>query len=109
MGTHAFICKKTPNGYLGIQLHYDGYFSHAGKILLHFYNTPEKVDELIKLGNLSTLGETRETTVTQTDNKETYEQNKPQLFWLRPTANKRNHNVYIFDEDNQWYHMQYIS
>ena len=42
-----------------IYCHWDGYPSHNGKILKNHYNTVEKVNELINLGNLSILGEER--------------------------------------------------
>lgn len=55
MSTHAAIITKTEKGYKGIYVHFDGYPEHTGKILLEHYNTPEKVNELIDLGNLSYL------------------------------------------------------
>ena len=39
-----------------IYCHYDGYYEHNGVILYNFYNTPEKVKELIAHGDLSCLG-----------------------------------------------------
>lgn len=40
-----------------IYCHWDGYIEHNGVILQEYYNTPDKVEELLKLGNLSSLGE----------------------------------------------------
>lgn len=40
-----------------IYCHFDGYPEHNGKILNEHYTTEEKVRALIKLGNLSLLGE----------------------------------------------------
>lgn len=58
MSTHAAIIEKTAEGnYRGIYLHYDGYPSHALEVLTAHYNTPEKVSELIDLGDLSCLYE----------------------------------------------------
>lgn len=58
MSTRSFICKRTEDGkLLGIYCHYDGYLEHHGRILCEYYNTPEKVDALIALGDLSSLGE----------------------------------------------------
>lgn len=57
MSTHAAILTKTDTGYSGIYLHFDGYPSHALKTLESFYNTQDKVDELIALGDLSYLAE----------------------------------------------------
>lgn len=38
-----------------IYCHFDGYPEHNGQILLYFYNTEERVRELMELGNLSIL------------------------------------------------------
>jgi len=40
-----------------IYCHSDGYPEHQGFILTNYYNTIEKVNELMKLGDLSYLGE----------------------------------------------------
>lgn len=59
MATRSNIGIKLDNGSIEmIYCHWDGYLSYNGKILLEHYNTTEKVNELIKLGNISTLGET---------------------------------------------------
>lgn len=56
MGTNASITVKTgKEEYKSIYLHWDGYPSHALKVLREHYNTFEKAMELIKLGNLSAL------------------------------------------------------
>lgn len=57
MSTNASITAKTSDGkWVSIYLHYDGYISSAGKILTACYNTQERVDLLMQLGDLSTLG-----------------------------------------------------
>lgn len=59
MGTHAFIGKKLPDGKVKyIKVHYDGYFSWTGRILRTFYRTEKRVDTLLELGNLSSIGST---------------------------------------------------
>ena len=59
MGTHAFIGKKLPDGKVKyIEVHYDGYFSWTGRIPRTFYRTEKRVDALLELGNLSSLGST---------------------------------------------------
>lgn len=59
MGTHAFIGKKLPDGKVKyIKVHYDGYFSWTGRILRTFYRTEKRVDALLELGSLSSLGKT---------------------------------------------------
>lgn len=59
MGTHAFIGKKLPDGKVKyIEVHYDGYFSWTGRILRTFYRTEKRIDALLELGNLSSIGKT---------------------------------------------------
>jgi len=56
MATRSTISKKNPDGtYSTIYCHWDGYPSNNGKLLLKYYNTDEKVNELISLGDLSYL------------------------------------------------------
>lgn len=66
MGTHASITIHEPqivNGehvgdlYKSVYLHYDGYTSYTGQMLLDHYATAEKVQELISLGHMSVLKE----------------------------------------------------
>ena len=56
MGTRSSIAIKTEDGIKAIYCHWDGYVDHNGKILKEFYNTTDKVKELIALGDLSRLG-----------------------------------------------------
>ena len=55
MGTRSSIAIKTEDGIKAIYCHWDGYVDHNGKILKEFYNTTDKVNELIALGDLSSL------------------------------------------------------
>ena len=57
MSTRSAIIAKTENGYAGIYCHFDGYESGVGKTLLAHYRDPQKVAELIELGDISSLGE----------------------------------------------------
>lgn len=58
MSTRSFIAKQIgEDQYRTIYCHSDGYLEHNGKVLLAFYNTPEQVDELLALGDLSFLDE----------------------------------------------------
>ena len=62
MGTKANIGIIDSNGQIRrIYCHYDGYPAWTGRILAENYNTTEKVEALISLGNLSTLDTTLET------------------------------------------------
>ena len=57
MSTNATIAIQRENGTkTAIYLHYDGYIEAAGATLQLAYNTAEKVEELLKLGDLSVLG-----------------------------------------------------
>lgn len=56
MGTRSTIALLRNDGTVAqIYCHWDGYLEHNGQILNDYYNTYEKVEELIELGNLSTL------------------------------------------------------
>lgn len=58
MSTNASIgIKISSNEMKSIYNHWGGYPSHLGELLLKFYNTEEKVKELIEMGNISILGE----------------------------------------------------
>lgn len=46
----------TDGASVSIYCHWDGYIAYNGVVLQLYYNTPEKVEELLKLGNLSKLG-----------------------------------------------------
>ena len=57
MSTRVWIAKELENGkYRSIYCHSDGYPSHTGMILLKHYDTEEKLDELLKLGDISLIG-----------------------------------------------------
>jgi len=59
MATRSNIGKLNSNNTVTyIYCHWDGYPSHNGTILQEHYNTPEKVDALLVLGDMSVLGET---------------------------------------------------
>lgn len=58
MSTRSYICRENENGsFTGIYCHHDGYLTYNGALLLDHYNTPERVDKLISLGDISTLNE----------------------------------------------------
>lgn len=57
MATSALIGKLEPdNTVTYIRLHFDGYYSWAGRILQTFYSREHRVDALLSLGNISGLG-----------------------------------------------------
>lgn len=55
MSTNCSISTKNQDGGRTIYGHWDGYPSNNGLILKKYYNTQEKVDELISMGNVSIL------------------------------------------------------
>ena len=56
MSTRSFIGKLNADGsVLGIYCHFDGYPEHHEPLLKN-YDTKDKVDELLNLGSLSSLG-----------------------------------------------------
>jgi hypothetical protein len=54
--TRSFIATATPNGYRGIYCLWDGYLEGVGAILQQYYTDPTKLDQLIRLGDISSLG-----------------------------------------------------
>jgi len=56
MATRSSISIHENGIIKSIYCHFDGYLSHNGNILLNHYNTKEKVEELVNLGDLSILG-----------------------------------------------------
>lgn len=54
MSTHSWICREYPDGTVrGIYCHFDGYLSGVGRTLYEHYVTPDLVDALITLGDIS--------------------------------------------------------
>ena len=57
MATRSFIGKQNSDGSIEyIYCHWDGYPSHNGVILQNHYTAEEKVNALLGLGDLSSLG-----------------------------------------------------
>lgn len=57
MSTNSNIFIENTDGtYTGIYCHWDGYIKNNGKILAFAYDTPEKLQQLIDLGDISKLG-----------------------------------------------------
>jgi len=58
MSTRSHIGKKLEDGSIKfIYCHFDGYPKHNGRILKEHYSTEEQINELLELGDLSSLGE----------------------------------------------------
>ena len=57
MATRSYIGVKNTDGTVDyIYCHFDGYPEHNGEILTEHYASVERVNELMKLGDLSVLG-----------------------------------------------------
>ena len=58
MATRCNIGKVNEDGSItGIYCHYDGYPKYAGNILLNYYKNSDIVNELLNLGDLSSIAE----------------------------------------------------
>ena len=58
MATRSRIATKREDGYESIYCHWDGYPEGVGATLKEHYTDQVKIDELIALADLSSLGET---------------------------------------------------
>lgn len=56
MSTNSHIGLRNGDTVKYIYCHWDGYLSHNGMLLNLFYRNPEKVEKLINLGDISSLG-----------------------------------------------------
>ena len=64
MSTRLRIAIEKQDGTVeSIYCHFDGYLSNNGEILQNHYSTKEKMEKLIELGDISSLGDTPEETV----------------------------------------------
>lgn len=56
MGTRSTITVHCLDGkYRSVYCHWDGYLKHNGRMLLEHYNTQEKAEALVALGDMSSL------------------------------------------------------
>lgn len=57
MATRSTIAIAREDGTVAkVYCHWDGYLENNGDILIKYYNTPEKVEELLSYGDISSLG-----------------------------------------------------
>ena len=56
MGTRSAIGVKHGNVVKAVYCHYDGYLEYVGRTLLLYYQDSIKVNKLIAMGDMSTLG-----------------------------------------------------
>lgn len=61
MSTAAYIATALPNGtFRTVYSNFDNYPEHTGRLLQTVYNSPEAVNALLDMGNLSSLESTLE-------------------------------------------------
>ena len=116
MGTRSRIgIQLKDDSILSVYCHWDGYPSFNGRVLREFYNTPEKVADLINGGNISSLhtnvgwnNETLPETGPQyyTSRGESLEDNEPELSkdrgeYLKMSGNSDEEYAYLF-ADGEW-------
>jgi hypothetical protein len=109
MGTRSVIgiVNKQDKTITSVYCHWDGYPEHHLTILKNFYNTEEKVRELISYGDMSELDTTLNTCVFyHRDRKESKEDTMPTQYssvisWKH--AYRQNVDYfYLFTEDDVW-------
>mgnify|MGYP003114323863 CR=1 FL=1 len=115
MGTRSRIgIQLKDDSILSVYCHWDGYPSFNGRVLREFYNTPEKVADLINGGNISSLhtnvgwnNETLPETGPQyyTSRGESLEENAPRydesIFDFLKKENNEEY-AYIWTVNNKW-------
>ena len=60
MATRSSVSTITKDGIKAIYIHWDGYIGGVGKTLYNNYMNQEKIEELINIGDMSSLAETIE-------------------------------------------------
>lgn len=120
MATRSYILKENDDGtYTGIYCHHDGYLTYNGAMLLDHYNTKDRVEKLLSMGNVSVLDTTIEPYPGIAHDFES-RQDGVSLFYKRDGESKENedaeivsiHDIddpsswieycYIFGKDNKW-------
>ncbi len=117
--TRFLIAKQVgPDAYRTIAGLCDGYLEHTGAILLEHYDTPEKVDKLLDLGDIYYLGKKLDWPVGTTFEEKQNDRDGTMAFardfgdvdiaaevlTLQELDSPQNRNdfIYIFTEANQW-------
>jgi hypothetical protein len=106
MSTRSRIAIEKQNGTVkSIYCHFDGYLSNNGEKLQNHYSTKEQLEQLIELGDISSLGDTPETTVAYyRDRGEDHSYNShpdvPTLF--EDGFDSGEEYVYCLTKDNRW-------
>lgn len=57
MSTRCYVGKMNSDGSIrAIYVHHDGYLDGVGAVLTEYYDNEEKIDKLLDLGDMSSLG-----------------------------------------------------
>lgn len=97
MGTRSRIALQNSDGSISsIYCHWDGYLSNNGKLLLEHYTDESKVRSLLALGDLSSLGETTDTSCLCEENADAYT-SKDHAELLTLAENCGAEFLYLFD------------
>jgi hypothetical protein len=121
MATRAFIAMVNESDISAIYTHWDGYPDHHLPILEKSFNTPERVKELISLGDLSILGnrivpeiefDTPERDVCVPYTARGEKLNITKAYTNPGLVNKAKHQgaeyLYTFKKDRLWYVMKLL-
>lgn len=105
MSTNATVRIVRKDGTTkGVYIHHDGYIEGTGVTLQLAYNTAEKVEELLKLGDLSSLRYYPEKTDGVDESQVCVAYHRDRGEEIRYTDCLNNEFIYEFDEaDNVWY------
>lgn len=101
MSTRSTIGIRHEDGSVTkIYCHWDGYIEHNGGILQKYYNTAEKIEPLMALGNLSVLGPKPE--ADDTWESRDFERCEPYTLrgeeWAQASPSQMEEYNYLFDE-----------
>lgn len=112
MGIPCFIAKEIgDNQYRTIWCAFDGYLEHTGVMLARHYNTEERVDKLLDLGNLSGVFPTLEPDPSKPHTWGNHQRNVTISYARDHGENGQEATVKTFDElndDSAWTQTTYI-
>jgi len=107
MATRSYIGVSGPEGpnptVKFIYCHFDGYPEGVGMTLAKHFDTPYKVDKLIELGDISSLGETLDETVSYRRDLKRNDGNDAATVPLRNYVADRDVAFkYLYTEEGEW-------
>lgn len=109
MGTSADFVALHSDGRWGVSyVNYDGYPDGVGMMLFDHYNTQEKVDALLALGHLSSLGRTLDPQDTQSYARDRNEEDVDTTYYdsfnLALAEASQGFGSYLYAWDGQIWH-----